>query len=95
MIILENDNFNYKILIVKLTKKLLLDITGYKNLLDMDVVAQESIRMREEIILPLVVIQQYALSKIRSGATNTPINQLEKLIKKSLAANINASRNAV
>ena len=77
----------------ELTKTMLLAITGHSELLSMDAVKQESVSLREKIIVPLLVIQQYALAKLRAGDDNAAV--LEKLVKKSLAANINASRNSV
>ena len=77
-----------------LTREMLLSITGHTELLSMDAIKQESINLREKIVLPLLVIQQYALAKLREDS-NADAAVLEKLIKKSLAANINASRNSV
>lgn len=77
-----------------LTKEMLLSITGHTELLSMDAVKQESINLRENIVLPLLVIQQYALAKLREDDKNNT-QVLEKLVQKSLAANINASRNSV
>lgn len=77
-----------------LTKDMLLHLTGHAELLSMDAVKQESINLREKIVLPLLVIQQYALAKLREGVAENA-SLLEKLVKKSLAANINASRNSV
>ena len=73
-----------------LSKEMLLKITGHKSLLEMDKVREQS------ILLPLLVIQQYALASLREMKSKT-FNKvvLEKLVKKSLAANINASRNSV
>ena len=77
-----------------LTREMLLSITGHDELLSMDATKQESINLREKIVLPLLVIQQYALAKLREDdKSSTAV--LEKLVKKSLAANINASRNSV
>lgn len=77
-----------------LTKKMLLEITGHSKLLEMERIRQESIEQREKIVLPLLVIQQYALAALRNDKVKNK-DILEKLIKKSLAANINASRNSV
>jgi phosphoenolpyruvate carboxylase len=78
----------------ELTKQMLLSITGHNELLSMDAIKQESINLREKIVLPLLVIQQYALEKLREDDKADTII-LERLVKKSLAANINASRNSV
>ncbi len=74
---------------------MLLKITGHSELLEMDSIKQESIVLREKIVLPLLVIQQYALAMLRSDVKPEDRAVLEKLVKKSLAANINASRNSV
>ena len=76
-----------------LTKQMLLKITGYEELYTEDEASKESIEMREKIVLPLLVIQQYALAKLREN--NSDKETLIRLINKSLAANINASRNSV
>lgn len=48
--------------------------------------------MRENIVLPLLVIQQYALHMLESGAV--PKEVLEKIVTRSFYGNINASRNS-
>ena len=77
-----------------LTQKMLLKITGHPELLEKDAINQQSIDLRERIVLPLLVIQQYALAMLRENKSDDN-EMLEKLVKKSLAANINASRNSV
>ncbi|TVR56224.1 MAG: phosphoenolpyruvate carboxylase [Spirochaetaceae bacterium] len=57
--------------------------------------AVESIRIRERMILPVLVIQQYALAMLRDEPSAEITAVLEKLVIKSLAPSINASRNAV
>jgi phosphoenolpyruvate carboxylase len=92
-----------------LTSQMLRRIAGQTDLLESDPVIRESIRLRESMILPVTVIQQYALQKLRqigsmSDGQKLPyVDQdrrkqtdvLEKLIVKSLMASINASRNSV
>ena len=75
-------------------QKMLLKITGHPELLEKDAINQQSIDLRERIVLPLLVIQQYALAMLRENKSDDN-EMLEKLVKKSLAANINASRNSV
>ena len=57
-----------------------------------------SIQIREQIVLPLLTIQQYALIKIneiRKGTTKPDLLEVyEKLVTRSLFGNINASRNS-
>lgn len=76
------------------TKEMLLLVSGHDTLLETETAKQESIKLREKIILPLLIIQQYAMMKLRDK--DIPDKEVyEKLIKKSLAANINANRNSV
>lgn len=56
-------------------------------------VSRESIKIREKIVLSLLVIQQYALQKI--GEDDTRNDTYEKIVIRSLYGNINASRNSV
>jgi phosphoenolpyruvate carboxylase len=58
-----------------------------------------SIEIRERIVLPLLTIQQYALSRINElNKENIPNEQLikvfEKIVMRSLFGNTNASRNS-
>lgn len=83
----------------KLTKSLLLKLTGYEELMQNEPVNKASIQIRESIVLPLLTIQQYALKKIqdmnRSGEISNDLYQVyEKMVTRSLFGNINASRNS-
>ena len=57
-----------------------------------------SVKMREDIVLPLLVIQQYALMKIneiKKGSGSVELLAVyEKLVTRSLFGNTNASRNS-
>jgi phosphoenolpyruvate carboxylase len=75
-----------------LSVEMLLLISGYDELMEEEPIAKESIRIREKIALPLLVIQQYALQKISEGSKNK--GSYEKLVTRSLYGNINASRNS-
>ena len=44
-----------------LTKRLILKLTGYKELMQEEPAGKASIDIRESIVLPLLTIQQYAL----------------------------------
>ncbi|MCC2625409.1 MAG: phosphoenolpyruvate carboxylase [Burkholderiales bacterium] len=76
------------------TREMLLLISGHETLLETESAKQESIKLREKIILPLLIIQQYAMMKLRDEKVDNK-EIYEKLVKKSLAANINANRNSV
>lgn len=83
----------------ELTRELLIEISGQGNLLDTDPVIRASIGMREKMILPSLVIQQYALQMVRElrerEGQEESIRKLEKLVVKALAIGVNASRNSV
>jgi len=75
-----------------LTHAMMLEITGYKTLMEEEPVSKNSIKMRENIVLPLLSIQQYALLKIKE---NTDYKEIyEKIVTRALFGNINASRNS-
>lgn len=80
------------------TRRLLLKISGYKELMENYPDGWASIKIREGIVLPLLTIQQYALIQIRKMKNgNRPDNLLEtyeKIVTRSLFGNINASRNS-
>ncbi len=81
------------------TKRLLLKLTGYKELMENEPAGKASIEVRESIVLPLLTIQQYALKKIQElekadVKDEEQIKILEKIVTRSLFGNINASRNS-
>ncbi|WP_378173426.1 phosphoenolpyruvate carboxylase [Aquimarina sp. SS2-1] len=82
----------------QLTKRLLLKLTGYKELMENEPAGRASIDVRENIVLPLLTIQQYALKKIqdinRTGNNAENLEIYEKMVTRSLFGNINASRNS-
>jgi len=75
-----------------LSVDMLLHISGYQSLMDEEPITRCSIEVREQIVLPLLVIQQFALQKL--GQQSKYIKEYEKLIERSLYGNINASRNS-
>ncbi|MDH3530353.1 MAG: phosphoenolpyruvate carboxylase, partial [Acidobacteriota bacterium] len=56
-------------------------------------VAQQSVKLRERIVLPLTTIQQYALEQIRTGGANSR-ESYEKLVVRCAFGIINAGRNS-
>ena len=75
-----------------LSKDIMLELTGFKQLQQEDPLSRKSVKIRERIVLPLLSIQQYALMKIQKGEGNK--EAYEKLVTRSLFGNINASRNS-
>ncbi|MBL6649604.1 MAG: phosphoenolpyruvate carboxylase [Flavobacteriaceae bacterium] len=82
----------------KLTKTLILRLSGFKTLMENEPANKASIETREKIVLPLLTIQQYALTKIKEiEKCKDKFNDLkiyEKMVTRSLFGNINASRNS-
>ncbi len=76
----------------KLSKEMTLLISGFNQLMEEEPVSQNSIAIREAIVLPLLVIQQYALQKIEQNTNYR--KSYEKIVERSLYGNINASRNS-
>jgi phosphoenolpyruvate carboxylase len=76
----------------RLSKEMVLMISGYRTLMEEEQVSKKSIEIRERIVLPLLAIQQYALQKIERKSKHQPI--YEKIVERSLYGNINASRNS-
>jgi len=82
-----------------LTKKLLLEVSDFKSLMENEAAGKASIKAREEIVQPLLTIQQYALMELQKlkKAKNPDQKQMEvmeTMITRSLFGNINASRNS-
>ena len=78
---------------------MVLKVTGYKELMENEPANKASIEKREEIIMPLFTLQQYAIQKknlldLKDNNLNNEINVLEKIITRTLFGNINASRNS-
>jgi phosphoenolpyruvate carboxylase len=82
----------------ELTKKYVFRLTGKNELMADYPVEQLSVQMRERIVLPLVTIQQYAITKVREmeeNSSSSPHKQtLEKLVMRCSFGIINAGRNS-
>jgi phosphoenolpyruvate carboxylase len=81
------------------TKRLLLYISDQKELMDRSPNNKASIELRENIILPLITMQQYALMKVKAiekGDKNSEKWKAayEMMIIRAFFGSINASRNA-
>jgi phosphoenolpyruvate carboxylase len=77
----------------ELTKDMVLRISGQKTLLEKKPQIKSSIELRERIVSPLILIQQYALFKKRDNK-NEDAEVYDNLIIRSLFGNINAARNS-
>lgn len=82
----------------ELTKQYILRLSGKSDLMDDYPVEQQSIQMRERIVLPLLTIQQYAMIRVREmeeGLINAPVKSTyEKLVMRCSFGIINAGRNS-
>ena len=81
------------------SKRLILKLSDYTELMQSNKVGKASINIREHIVLPLLTIQQFALLKIQEiQKQKNPDTDLlkvyEKMVTRSLFGNINASRNS-
>ncbi len=83
----------------ELTQRYLFLLSGKNELMADYPVEQQSIQMREKIVLPITTIQQYALSRIRAleeqGISSEHKETYEKLVIRSSFGIINAGRNSV
>ena len=76
---------------------MLLKVSDFKELMQNEPANKESITTRENIVLPLITIQQFALQNIKEIEKNGSVTKLdlfERMITRSLFGNINASRNS-
>lgn len=81
------------------TKQMLLKIAGHKELMENYPDGKASVAMREQIVMPLLAIQQYASSQINEMKRSNKIDEklmgvYEKLVTRSLFGNTNAARNS-
>jgi phosphoenolpyruvate carboxylase len=82
-----------------LTKKVLLEVSGFKTLMENEPAGKASIKAREEIVQPLLTIQQFALMQLQSlkkekNPDTKKMEIFEAMVTRSLFGNINASRNS-
>lgn len=77
------------------SKKYILMLTGMEDLMQDQPAGKASIKIREEIVQPLLTIQQYALLHIQQNKMDEAAREvMEKMVTRSLFGNINASRNS-
>ncbi len=79
----------------RLSRDMLLEISGAGELLEDQPNIRQSIRMREAMMLPLLTIQHDALHRIRSGTLSEEEEQrYRKVVVRTMYGIINASRNS-
>ena len=80
------------------SQQLLIETTGEGQLLSENQTIRESIHLREDIVLPLLTIQQYALIQIKELGDSVADQELKavyrKLITRTMPGIINAARNS-
>ena len=77
----------------ELTKTMLLKLSGQPTLMANYPIDKKSIATRERIILPLVLIQHFALEKLQSEQALNDRTALEKLAVRTVFGIVNAGRN--
>lgn len=79
----------------RLSREMVLEISGQRKLLEDNPASRLSIELRQRIVLPLLVIQQFAFMQInRDDRKKSDRSRYEKLIVRCMFGNINASRNS-
>ena len=77
----------------ELTKSLLLELTGTTMLMEESPVERRSIAIRERIVLPLVIVQHYALQCLNDTQDEELIGIYNKLVIRTVYGIVNAGRN--
>lgn len=78
----------------ELSVKNLLLVSKQNELMETEPINRMSVIYRENIVLPLLAIQQYALQRLETTTNEIEKNTFEKMVTRSLFGNINASRNS-
>ena len=77
----------------ELTKKMLFELTGTQILMEEFPVERRSIAIREKIVLPLVIIQHYALQCLNNNTDEELTKIYNKLVIRTVYGIVNAGRN--
>lgn len=80
----------------KLSVEMILEVSGFSELMESTPMNRDSVKLRERIVLPLITIQQYALQHLRNlDASEKPYEQTyRKLVMRCMFGIINAARNS-
>ncbi len=77
------------------TLKSLKEISGERDLLAENIASKNSISLREEIVLPLITIQQFGLQKLQGENLRPEAHEMYRnLVLRAMFGIINAARNA-
>jgi phosphoenolpyruvate carboxylase len=77
-----------------LTKEMLIELTGSIGLMDEYPVERRSIAIRERIVLPLVIVQHYALQCLNNDQSDQELTEMyDKLVIRTVYGIVNAGRN--
>jgi phosphoenolpyruvate carboxylase len=68
-------------------------LAGHETLMENYPVEKRSIAVREKIVLPLVLIQHYALEQLQNELTEEEKQAYEKLAIRTVYGIVNAGRN--
>lgn len=80
-----------------LSREMVLKVAGQSQLLEDNPRSRLSIQLRERVVMPLLMIQQYALIRLRESREEDDQESLavyEKMVVRTLFGNINAARNS-
>ncbi|HEY3402800.1 MAG TPA: phosphoenolpyruvate carboxylase [Ohtaekwangia sp.] len=80
----------------KLSREMILEISGFTELMENNPINRDSVKLRERIVLPLITIQQFALQHLREmEEKDKPFEkQYRKLVLRCMFGVINAARNS-
>jgi phosphoenolpyruvate carboxylase len=78
----------------ELAKEFLLEVSGQSYLMENDPINRQSINLREKLMVPLLLIQQYAIGQVKNPKNDLEKKGYEKLLLKTIPAIVNASRNS-
>jgi phosphoenolpyruvate carboxylase len=76
------------------SKEMLLKLAGHTTLMENYPVEKRSVAVREKIVLPLVLIQHFALEKLQEQLTEEELQSYEKLAIRTVYGIVNAGRNS-
>ncbi len=78
----------------ELSRKMILELANMPELMENNSQIRESIKLREKIVLPLIMLQQFSLMSLRGGKDKENEQVYRKLIIRCMFGIINAARNS-